>query len=670
MFQLKTIAAKKFLLLIFFLLSLLMISNTLFELYQNKKDLYHLMETQSHTLLESIMAASENSLKAIEILDDISEKRILNNVNILKKLYEKGQVSNVILNELCRENKIDKLIVFTPEGLPSFYGTDNQVFTIDYLSDVSNRLFPLYIDRADTLDFGVVKVNSDNSIKYQYAVSTVENGAIFIEVDAARYFDFKRKTGFGPLLRNVAAENSQIIYIAYQDSFNILAATGNITELESIGESAFLSSSIRDSSFMSRKVIFHSSDVFETVHPFTLYGQTHGLLRMGLSTAPMKEINARIYRRLIIIGIALLALGFMIFIYLFTQKQFSSLQKDYKVIESYSSKIIDNVSDAIVVYNPEGEIRVFNRAASLLFDKKIVEREKVNIQDILPDNSCPELMQEDALNSQVSCLISGLRKTLLISKSSFLDNNSAPLYILVAKDLTEQIRLQEKLEREERLTAMGELAAGVAHEIRNPLNTISTIVQQLSKDFEPVEHKEDYYEFTEIVYSEVNRINSTVKDFLRFARPEPVKPDRFEIASLFEQLHKQYKSVLDENNIQLTVNYQWQGEVNWDVNQMKQVFINLIQNSIDALGNTGTINIEITKAGNNELKILVADNGPGMSEKTRKNLFNLYYTTKPKGTGIGLSIVQRIVYEHGGFVSVESEEGKGSVFSIILPLEV
>ncbi|MCF8373865.1 MAG: ATP-binding protein [Bacteroidales bacterium] len=647
-----------------------MISNTLFELYQNKKDLYHLMETQSHTLLESIMAASENSLKAIEILDDISEKRILNNVNILKKLYEKGQVSNVILNELCRENKIDKLIVFTPEGLPSFYGTDNQVFTIDYLSDVSNRLFPLYIDRADTLDFGVVKVNSDNSIKYQYAVSTVENGAIFIEVDAARYFDFKRKTGFGPLLRNVAAENSQIIYIAYQDSFNILAATGNITELESIGESAFLSSSIRDSSFMSRKVIFHSSDVFETVHPFTLYGQTHGLLRMGLSTAPMKEINARIYRRLIIIGIALLALGFMIFIYLFTQKQFSSLQKDYKVIESYSSKIIDNVSDAIVVYNPEGEIRVFNRAASLLFDKKIVEREKVNIQDILPDNSCPELMQEDALNSQVSCLISGLRKTLLISKSSFLDNNSAPLYILVAKDLTEQIRLQEKLEREERLTAMGELAAGVAHEIRNPLNTISTIVQQLSKDFEPVEHKEDYYEFTEIVYSEVNRINSTVKDFLRFARPEPVKPDRFEIASLFEQLHKQYKSVLDENNIQLTVNYQWQGEVNWDVNQMKQVFINLIQNSIDALGNTGTINIEITKAGNNELKILVADNGPGMSEKTRKNLFNLYYTTKPKGTGIGLSIVQRIVYEHGGFVSVESEEGKGSVFSIILPLEV
>ena len=129
----------------------------------------------------------------------------------------------------------------------------------------------------------------------------------------------------------------------------------------------------------------------------------------------------------------------------------------------------------------------------------------------------------------------------------------------------------------------------------------------------------------------------------------------------------QYKGVLDNKNIQLVVKQDWQGQVTWDLNKMKQVFINLIDNAKDAISNEGTISININKSSNNDINIQIEDDGIGMPETIQPNIFNLYYTTKAKGTGIGLSIVQRIIFEHKGTITINSKKDIGTTVSITLP---
>ena len=337
---------------------------------------------------------------------------------------------------------------------------------------------------------------------------------------------------------------------------------------------------------------------------------------------------------------------------------------------TYSSNIIGNVSDSIIVFDQASGIKIFNQAAEKLFDIEKHEALSKSLFSILPSEDCQGIIENPSRLQQLNCVLGKQKKYLLISKSQFTDSDENGITILVIRDLTEQKLLEEQMERKQRLTAMGELASGVAHEIRNPLNTIGTIIQQLNKDFEPASDKEEYHELAGLVYNEVRRINDTVQDFLRFARPEPVQPKTFQISDLFNQLQQQYRSVLDKKKIEFKTEFNWTGEVFWDERQIKQVLINILQNAIDCIEMEGQILISVESPNNQELEIRIKDNGPGMTDEVRNHIFNLYFTTKAQGTGIGLSIVQRIIFEHRGVISVESKPGLGTTFKITLPIHL
>jgi signal transduction histidine kinase len=156
---------------------------------------------------------------------------------------------------------------------------------------------------------------------------------------------------------------------------------------------------------------------------------------------------------------------------------------------------------------------------------------------------------------------------------------------------------------------------------------------------------------------------------VRFARPEPIQPETFPIQPFLDQIEKQYLYLLKDRNINITIKSGWQKEVFWDKRQIRQVFLNIIQNAIDAIDKDGNIWLTLDLINNNDIEIKFTDDGPGMSDDIRSNIFNLYFTTKAKGTGIGLSIVQRIIYEHGGIITVESEPVRGTSFIIRLPIQ-
>ncbi|MEE9432197.1 MAG: ATP-binding protein [Melioribacteraceae bacterium] len=655
--------------LIFLVVATLVISSALYELNQNKKEMYGLMAEQSHTLLETSLIASQNALLSYEELDKQIKNRLLSNANIVKLLYEQNEISNNLLKTISKQNNFHRIKIFNNKGKKIFQSHKESYSSQQEETQAKKMLAPIFSEDTNILILGINKPPYGSEYKYTIALSTEDRSAIVLNIDAEELLDFRKKIGFGVLLKKVTL-NSDIIYAALQDSSGILAASGNVQFFEDIKNSLFLSTSLSDSTFAWRKIEFDSLNIFEAVHPLTYKKNVVGLFRLGLSLEPMQAINSRIKRRLIISGVILFILGSLLLTYIFTKQNFNFLKKQFKSLEAYSDKIIQNVSDSVIVIDKKKKVKIFNTASAKLFSKDSKEIIGVEFSSLFNPHDLKEIYNSDFYIKQIEISINNQKKYLLISKSNFETEEGSKNTVLVIRDLTEQKLLEEKIQRKERLVAMGELASGVAHEVRNPLNTIGTIAQQLNKDFEPKHNEEEFKSLTQLVNKEVIRINETVQSFLQFAKPQPIKPVEFYLQEIIDQIAKQYESMLKGKSIELNIQQNWNGKVTWDRNQIQQVLMNLIQNAYDTIEEKGTIRITINIKSENRIEIKVTDSGKGIPKHILNKIFNLYFTTKAKGTGIGLSIVQQIVYEHEGTILVESEEGSWTTFIINLPTEI
>jgi len=238
----------------------------------------------------------------------------------------------------------------------------------------------------------------------------------------------------------------------------------------------------------------------------------------------------------------------------------------------------------------------------------------------------------------------------------------------VIKDLTEKRNLEETIRRKEKLVATGQLASGVAHEIRNPMNAIGMISQRLGKEFEPKSDEREYHELTRTVVTEVRRINEIIQQFLKFARPPELDLKRTNIESLIKSVIKLTSAQAQEKGIEIALNLDPIPDMMIDSNQMKQALLNIIQNSIEAIQGNGVIQIQSKLADEREAILEISDSGIGMSQETLSKIFNLYFTTKSSGTGLGLSMVHQIISQHDGRIEVESEVENGTRFLIYLPI--
>jgi signal transduction histidine kinase len=236
-------------------------------------------------------------------------------------------------------------------------------------------------------------------------------------------------------------------------------------------------------------------------------------------------------------------------------------------------------------------------------------------------------------------------------------------------------RMEEQVLRKNKLIELGTVAAGVAHEIRNPLASIRTFAQLLPTQMDDPEFKN---EFSQLVLKDVDRITKVIESMLAFARPGQVTIAEHPAAELVEEAVLLLQSRLKNKRIELTRQFHEQPTLRVDRQQILQVLVNLISNACDALPEHGRIRVAIgtrfmESPGDSEVRqkfavIEVADNGPGIPAGVRSRLFDPFFTTKKEGTGLGLSISQKICRDHGGVITVASVEGKGASFQINLPL--
>ncbi|MFQ5682145.1 MAG: nitrogen regulation protein NR(II) [Candidatus Binatia bacterium] len=229
--------------------------------------------------------------------------------------------------------------------------------------------------------------------------------------------------------------------------------------------------------------------------------------------------------------------------------------------------------------------------------------------------------------------------------------------------------LEAEVARQEHLSALGNLSATVAHEIRNPLNAISMGLQRLKAEFQPTQDVDQYSRFVELMQGEVHRLNSIVEEFLSLARPLELKRRELKIAEMLTELVAFVGSDAQRSRVKLDVLTEPDIPViRADRNYLKQVLLNLVLNGVQAMPDGGTLTLKAS-ASRRHLLLTVADTGVGISPEILPRIFEPYFTTKAKGSGLGLAIARRIVEAHGGTLTVDSKASQGSRFQLSIPLE-
>lgn len=232
----------------------------------------------------------------------------------------------------------------------------------------------------------------------------------------------------------------------------------------------------------------------------------------------------------------------------------------------------------------------------------------------------------------------------------------------------------KEIQQAGKLASIGELASGIAHEIRNPLASIRTFAQLLPTRADDPEFKN---EFSQLVLKDVDRITKVIETMLAFARPAQVTMGEYTTGELVDEALLLAQSRLKTKRVELTREARAQPVLRVDKQQLLQVLLNLVNNAIDVLPEQGRIRVTtgirpLESTTDGEVRdfayIEVADNGPGIPAAVRQRIFDPFFTTKKEGTGLGLSISQKIVRDHGGTISVASTEGQGTSFRVNLPI--
>jgi PAS domain S-box-containing protein len=363
-------------------------------------------------------------------------------------------------------------------------------------------------------------------------------------------------------------------------------------------------------------------------------------------------------------------------------------------LESFTESILRSMNSGLITVDRDRRITYFNPAAEKILGFRASEVLNRSIDDIFPNGESQRILPPNgaknrAILSQEIEITNreGKKVHIGFSHTPWLGNGNKPLgTIITFRDISETKRMQLEMVRMDRLASLGVLAAGIAHEIRNPLAGIKTIAQTLEEEI-PEDHP--HREYLQRIVRQVNRLDELLRAFFSYARPRPPVRKLHQLPDIVHEVLVLLGKRLRSSKIQFEQKYEKNLKpVYADLNQIQQIFLNLFINAIDAMPEGGTLRIEarnvrtkprrVERRGrmyrdfNRErdyVEVRVSDTGIGIAPEHLPSVFDPFFTTKPQGTGLGLSIVYRIVEEHGGEIYVESEVNKGTTFQIYLPTE-
>lgn len=381
-----------------------------------------------------------------------------------------------------------------------------------------------------------------------------------------------------------------------------------------------------------------------------------------------------------------------------TNEELTRKVRELGSIRNYLNNILDSMTNGLIAIDHGGKITIFNRAAETITTYRAKQVVGLSYEKVFgqKNRSLTSLIKK-SLREGISLMEEGVfyrrEESIpleIITNSVRDEKKRMEGVLMVFQDLSTIRRLQKEIEEKKRLALLGEMAANVAHEIRNPLSGIEGFALLLKRTFSGDKKRQ---EWTDNIIKGARNLNSLVSRLLDFARPLRLNLQVVELKEIIENALFFLSQRIREEKVDIEIKTEFLShpiKVRGDPNLLKQAFLNLMLNAVQALSEKGKLIIRTNRVfslsqgkefvgetranysssrSQREAEVIFSDTGCGILLEDREKIFHPFYTTKAKGCGLGLAITQRIIRSHGGNIRVESKKGKGSIFTVCLPLD-
>ncbi len=389
------------------------------------------------------------------------------------------------------------------------------------------------------------------------------------------------------------------------------------------------------------------------------------VIYLGLNTAEFDKARQVDFRHALLLGGILFLAGSAGFYLLFLYQDVRVARRTLADMESYTNNVIESMPAGLITLDTEGRVAACNKQAETIIGKslsrlrgKILSDELRSFPAIIPQAS-PLLETPFIYRRHDSSIPVRISTSVLYNG----DGQMSGLVIII-RDVREIAEIEQKLEQSRRLAALGRMAAGIAHEIRNPLGTIRGFAQLFVNKFKTQPEERQY---AEMMVAEVDRLNRTISALLQFSRP---REPEFKAVNLNKLLRKTRSFMADDfKNQAIDFELELPSEeliIKADRDLLLQIILNLLHNALDATESKGRVVLGAARRGKDTV-LWVADNGRGLPLEDKERMFDPFFTTKKTGTGLGLAVVHQIIAQHGASLEVETAPGRGCSFTIIFP---
>ncbi len=393
---------------------------------------------------------------------------------------------------------------------------------------------------------------------------------------------------------------------------------------------------------------------------------------VGLDMTSVEDAAGEDIRHSIFLGFIFLLIGFAGIVTLFMAQAYRSARTSFSRVKAFSDNLVENMPMGLIAIDQEERIASFNQTAEFMLGISGHEALGKGLPGILP-RSFQDFFEglkweSGPINRELKASLDHERTLPLeVIGTALTGEDGAPLgWVILFRDLTEIQHLKREVARSQRLASIGRLAAGVAHEIRNPLSSIKGFATYFKERYRdtPKDHQT-----AEIMIQEVERLNRVIGQLLEFARPMSIQRKATQLGDLIRHSLKMVEGDAKQKGVTLDMESDPHVEtVQIDPDRIKQVLLNLYLNAMEAMEEGGNLSVAfLGMPTNHSIQITVSDTGPGIKPEDLPNLFDPYFTTKPSGTGLGLAIVHKIIESHEGEIQVESLVGEGTTITMVIP---
>jgi two-component system sensor histidine kinase HydH len=399
--------------------------------------------------------------------------------------------------------------------------------------------------------------------------------------------------------------------------------------------------------------------------------EPQSVILVGLDMDPFEAARQADIRRAIGMALVMLVVGAAGVLLLFLSQAYRTTRSSLHREKAFSHHLVEHLPVGVVAVGSGGEILSINPGAQRLLGRS----EAVQDVDACLPTEVRKVMRGAAANrraaaQEIACEIEGRRLSLEVIVAPLgrgVDQQEDLGQVLLLRDLTPLKTLQRAVARNQRLAAVGRLAGGVAHEIRNPLSSIKGFATYFKERSQP---NEEAAEMAAILIQEVERLDRVVGQLLDFSRPARPSLRPVAVGDFLQTAFKRIAPAAAEKGVALDLSVAADvGEASLDPDLIHQALLNLYLNALDAMAQGGRLTVGAGLSSRQEhLLLTISDTGRGIPTKGIGQIFDPYFTTKSTGTGLGLAIVHNIVEAHGGEIQVESDPGRGTVFRLSLPL--